>query len=156
EKLRNQRRAAEQASVVHHHSAPPAPSAPPSARIPINSGFGNGLYPSIPQPMASMADTYSSMGMASYSMANNMASNSCLQQQAAAAAAASSYSCMLPPGPGRGYDPIGLGGYSRQSCPSAAQVHAMQTVNGQFGGVNNPATSTVMMPCNLIMVIFSS
>ncbi|CAG2162807.1 unnamed protein product [Oppiella nova] len=90
--------------------------------------------------MASMADTYSSMGMTSYSMANNMASNSCLQQQAAAAAAASSYSCMLPPGPGRGYDPITLGGYSRPSCPSAAQVHAMQ--NGQFGGVNNPANST--------------
>jgi hypothetical protein len=84
----------------------------------------------------------SSMGMSSYSMANNMNANSCLQQQAAAAAAASSYSCMLPPGPGRGYDPITLGGYSRPSCPSAAQVHAMQTVNGQFAGVNNPTTST--------------
>ena len=81
------------------------------------------------------------MGMSSYSMANNMTSNSCLQQQAAAAAAASSYSCMLPPGPGRGYD-IGLGGYARPSCPSAAQVHAMQSMNGQFGGGNNPTTST--------------
>lgn len=81
------------------------------------------------------------MGMPSYSMANNMNPNSCLQQQAAAAAA-SSYSCMLPPGPGRAYDPITLGGYSRPSCPSAAQVHAMQTVNGQFAAVNNPATST--------------
>ncbi|XP_054158846.1 paired box protein Pax-6-like isoform X2 [Oppia nitens] len=136
----------------HHHShhsnnpgMPSAGTAPTSRHIPINpSGFANSLYSSIPQPMAaSMADTYSSMGMTSYSMAaNNMASNSCLQQQAAAAAAASSYSCMLPPGPGRGYDPIGLGGYSRPPCPSAAQVHAMQSVNGQFGSVNNPATST--------------
>lgn len=138
EKLRNQRRAAEQAAVIHSTPSP----ATATSRLPINTGFGNSLYPTIPQPMVSMADTYSSMGMSSYSMANNMNANSCLQQQAAAAAAASSYSCMLPPAPGRGYDPITLGGYSRPSCPSAAQVHAMQSVNGQFGSVNNPTTST--------------
>jgi len=133
EKLRNQRRAAEQA-VAHTNVsvAAAAANASVASRLPINSGFANSLYSGIPQPM-SMADTYSSMPMPSYSMANNMTTNSCLQQQA------SSYSCMLPPGPGRGYDHLTLGGYSRPSCPSA---HAMQTVNGQFGAVNNPANST--------------
>lgn len=84
-----------------------------------------------------------SMGMSSYSMANNMANaNQCLQQQAAA------YSFMHHPSAHGGhgarnpYDPIGLG-YSRHSaCPSAAQMHAMQSVNSQFGSVNNSANST--------------
>ncbi|GFG30847.1 hypothetical protein Cfor_10262, partial [Coptotermes formosanus] len=48
EKLRNQRRAAEQVGV-----SPPAPA----GRLPINSGF-NSMYSSIPQPIATMADTY--------------------------------------------------------------------------------------------------
>lgn len=48
EKLRNQRRAVEQVAV-----SPPAPS----GRLPINSGF-NSMYSSIPQPIATMADTY--------------------------------------------------------------------------------------------------
>lgn len=48
EKLRNQRRAVEQVAV-----SPPAPS---SLR-PINSGF-NSMYSSIPQPIATMAETY--------------------------------------------------------------------------------------------------
>lgn len=80
------------------------------------------------------------MGMSSYTMSNNMANaNQCLQQQAAA------YSFMHPPThasiAGRNpYDHIGLG-YSRHStCPSAAQMHAMQSVNGQFG--NNSTSST--------------
>lgn len=72
------------------------------------------------------------MQMPSYSMANNMTSNSCLQQQASQA-----YSCMLPPGPGRGYEPLTLSGYPRPGCPTA-----MQSVNGQFGSVNNPTNST--------------
>jgi paired box protein 6 len=55
EKLRNQRRAAEQAAVVHHSTPSPATA---TSRLPINSGFANSLYPTIPQPMASMADTY--------------------------------------------------------------------------------------------------
>lgn len=65
--------------------------------------------------------------------------NQCLQQQAAA------YSFMHPPTHAsitarNPYDHIGLG-YSRHStCPSAAQMHAMQTVNGQFG--NNTTSST--------------
>lgn len=48
EKLRNQRRAVEQVAV-----------SPPSSagRLPINSGF-NSMYSSIPQPIATMADTY--------------------------------------------------------------------------------------------------
>ncbi|XP_031341932.1 paired box protein Pax-6 isoform X4 [Photinus pyralis] len=63
EKLRNQRRAVEQVAVTPPSSA---------ARIPINSGF-NSMYSSIPQPIATMTDTYSSMpgGL----------SSSCLQQR---------------------------------------------------------------------------
>lgn len=57
EKLRNQRRAAEQASVSHGGNSPAAAAAAAS-RLPINSGFPNSLYPSIPQPMASMGDSY--------------------------------------------------------------------------------------------------
>ena len=84
--------------------------------------------------------------MSSYTMSNNMAhANQCLQQQAAA------YSFMPHPpthgshsarNPYGSIDPIGLG-YSRHStCPSAAQMHAMQSVNGQFGAVNNTTNST--------------
>lgn len=48
EKLRNQRRAVEQVTV-----SPPVST----GRLPINSGF-NSMYSSIPQPIATMADTY--------------------------------------------------------------------------------------------------
>nr|CAD7392662.1 unnamed protein product [Timema cristinae] len=51
EKLRNQRRAVDQVGV-----SPPAPT----SRLPINSGF-NSMYSSIPQPIATMADTYRSV-----------------------------------------------------------------------------------------------
>ncbi|XP_067124803.1 paired box protein Pax-6-like isoform X1 [Centruroides vittatus] len=128
EKLRNQRRAAEQAAV--------SVTSPTPARLSINSGFPNALYPTIGQPMASMAETYSSLPtMPSYSMANNMATSSCLQQQT------SSYSCMLPPGGTRAYDPLSLGNYSRSSCPTA-QPHMMQSVNGQFTTVNNGSAAS--------------
>ncbi|XP_046917851.2 uncharacterized protein LOC124498175 isoform X3 [Dermatophagoides farinae] len=112
-----------------------------TSRIPISTSFANhSLYPTIPQPMPSMTDTYGSMGMSSYTMSNNMANaNQCLQQQAAAysfmhhPSTHSSHSARNP------YDTIGLS-YSRHSgCPSAAaaQMHAMQSVNGQFNHVNN-------------------
>nr|CAD7439999.1 unnamed protein product [Timema bartmani] len=79
EKLRNQRRAVDQVGV-----SPPAPT----SRLPINSGF-NSMYSSIPQPIATMADTYSYPYM-SYnplssvcSMSNSLSSmsGSCLQQR---------------------------------------------------------------------------
>ncbi|XP_018335690.1 paired box protein Pax-6-like [Agrilus planipennis] len=63
EKLRNQRRAVDQVAV-----SPPVST----ARLPINSGF-NSMYSSIPQPIATMADTYSSM--------SGSLSSSCLQQR---------------------------------------------------------------------------
>jgi len=78
--------------------------------------------------------------MPAYSMASNMAQNSCLQQQAT-----SSYSCMLPPGSVRGYDPLSLGSYSRgTSCPTAPQpTHpSIQSLNGQFNSVNSGSSST--------------
>lgn len=85
--------------------------------------------------------------MSSYSMSNNMAANAnqCLQQQAAA------YSFMHHHHPSshaahpsrNPYDSIGLGSYSRHpSCPSTAQMHAMQSVNGQFGSGHNGTSST--------------
>lgn len=81
EKLRNQRRAAEShqsvvgvghSNLTNHHSvssvssavnnaaaAAASVAAASAARLPINSGFPNSLYPSIPQPMtASMAESY--------------------------------------------------------------------------------------------------
>ncbi|XP_022246890.1 paired box protein Pax-6-like isoform X2 [Limulus polyphemus] len=128
EKLRNQRRAAEQAAAAAANTAP--------ARLPLNAGFPNALYPSIGQPMASMTDTYSSIPpMSTYSMSNNMGPSSCLQQQAP------SYSCMLPPGSARSYDPLSLGSYSRPSCPTA-QPYVMQPVNGQFHTVNNASAGS--------------
>ncbi|XP_023216603.1 paired box protein Pax-6-like [Centruroides sculpturatus] len=48
EKLRNQRRAAEQAAVV----------TPSAGRLPLNGTFANSMYPSIGQPMGGMGDTY--------------------------------------------------------------------------------------------------
>ncbi|XP_054715164.1 paired box protein Pax-6-like [Uloborus diversus] len=127
EKLRNQRRAAEQVA-----SAP--------GRIPLNSPFANSLYPTIAQSMASMPDTYRS-GMASMpTYSSSMAPSSCLQQQTA------SYSCMLPPPPGgppRAYDPLSLGNYTRS--PAAPQTpHAMQpsAVNSQFSNNGTAAAST--------------
>ncbi|XP_046665261.1 paired box protein Pax-6 isoform X1 [Homalodisca vitripennis] len=68
EKLRNQRRGAE--PVTSSAASPPAPG----ARLPVNSGF-NSMYTSIPQPIATMADTYNSMSSNLSSM-----SGSCLQQ----------------------------------------------------------------------------
>ena len=145
EKLRNQRRVTEHTPPVVHNSSTPVTA---HSRLPINTGFANPLYPSMPQPMvsmASMADTYSSMPMPSYTMSSSMGSNPCLQQQASAAAA-SSYPCMLPPGAGRGYDPIGLSGYSRPSGPSAAQMHAMQSVRADSSPLPTALTIPPVFP----------
>ncbi|XP_076273691.1 paired box 6 protein twin of eyeless isoform X1 [Rhynchophorus ferrugineus] len=67
EKLRNQRRSVDQVGTV----SPPVPT----SRLSINSGF-NSMYSSIPQPIATMADSYSPM-------AGGLTS-SCLQQRDAA------------------------------------------------------------------------
>uniref|UniRef100_A0A1B6D7L7 Paired box protein Pax-6 n=1 Tax=Clastoptera arizonana TaxID=38151 RepID=A0A1B6D7L7_9HEMI len=69
EKLRNQRRGTEPVTTSATAS-PPAPG----ARLPVNTGF-NSMYSSIPQPIATMADNYSSMSSTLSSM-----SGSCLQQ----------------------------------------------------------------------------
>ncbi|XP_014229940.1 paired box protein Pax-6-like isoform X2 [Trichogramma pretiosum] len=57
-------------------SAPPAAS-PATPRLPLNAGF-NTMYSSIPQPIATMPDTYSPM---SSSLGSSMG-GSCLQQRA--------------------------------------------------------------------------
>nr|BAM74253.1 Pax-6 variant form3 [Idiosepius paradoxus] len=88
EKLRNQRREAANGST----------------RLPINSSFPHSMYPTINQPLASMAESYRDLkgwdvasGLGSmptvpnYSLSNNITGNpACLQSNA------SSYSCMLP------------------------------------------------------------
>ncbi|XP_014209699.1 paired box protein Pax-6-like [Copidosoma floridanum] len=83
EKLRNQRRASVDTVVggassasSGNGSAPPA-ATPATPRIPLNAGF-NTMYSSIPQPIATMPDTYSSM---SSSLGGSMG-GSCLQQRA--------------------------------------------------------------------------
>ncbi|RWS30430.1 paired box protein Pax-6-like protein [Leptotrombidium deliense] len=149
EKLRNQRKAAEQSALAASATSPAAAAAAAAAvsassRIPINTGFPSSFYPSIPHPMAgSVSDTYSSItSMPTYSMATNMAQSSCLQQQGAG-----SYSCMLPPGSGRSYDPLNLGSYSRSSCPSAPQAtHPVQPLNGQFNTVNSSSSTGLISP----------
>ncbi|XP_054256838.1 paired box protein Pax-6-like isoform X3 [Macrosteles quadrilineatus] len=68
EKLRNQRRGGD--PVTTSAGSPPAPGTP---RLPVNSGAPfNSMYSSIPQPIATMADTYNGMS-------SNL-SSSCLQQ----------------------------------------------------------------------------
>lgn len=61
EKLRNQRRAAVDQVVAggsggSSGTAPPA-ATPATPRLPLNAGF-NAMYSSIPQPIATMPDTY--------------------------------------------------------------------------------------------------
>ncbi|OAD62381.1 Paired box protein Pax-6 [Eufriesea mexicana] len=82
EKLRNQRRAAVDQVVGGGSSGGGSSTAPPAAtpatpRLPLNAGF-NAMYSSIPQPIATMPDTYSSM---SSSLGGSMG-GSCLQQRA--------------------------------------------------------------------------
>ncbi|XP_073999348.1 paired box 6 protein twin of eyeless isoform X2 [Rhodnius prolixus] len=68
EKLRNQRRGGS-GEVVGSSASPPAPA----SRLNINSGF-NAMYSSIPQPISTMAE--------SYSTSLTSMSSSCLQQAA--------------------------------------------------------------------------
>nr|CAH7754110.1 unnamed protein product [Callosobruchus chinensis] len=128
EKLRNQRRSVDQVGTV----SPPVSA----ARLPINSGF-NSMYSSIPQPIATMADTYSSM--------QNGLSSSCLQQQrdAAAAAAAAGYPYMFPDPlhslgpsytPPRGCNPAGAhapqpSAHPAYAAAAAAAANAPQGAN---------------------------
>nr|KAF7422094.1 hypothetical protein H0235_009930 [Vespula pensylvanica] len=82
EKLRNQRRAAVDQVVGGGSGGGSSSAAPPAAtpatpRLPLNAGF-NAMYSSIPQPIATMPDTYSSM---SGSLGGSMG-GSCLQQRA--------------------------------------------------------------------------
>ncbi|KAG8195109.1 hypothetical protein JTE90_013586 [Oedothorax gibbosus] len=128
EKLRNQRRAAEQAVVTS--SAP--------GRLPLNSGFPNSLYPGIGQT-PTMAETYSTLPtMPTYS--TNMTPSSCLQQQTP------SYSCMLPPGGGRGYDPLSLGNYTRPPACPTAQSHMQPPVNSQFTNNGSAGSTGLISP----------
>ncbi|XP_077286439.1 paired box 6 protein twin of eyeless [Arctopsyche grandis] len=72
EKLRTQRRGGSTSGggAEQGGGSPPAP--PPPPRLNLNAGF-NSMYPSIPQPIATMADSYSSM--------SSGLSSSCLQQR---------------------------------------------------------------------------
>ncbi|GAB6020727.1 hypothetical protein CHUAL_003391 [Chamberlinius hualienensis] len=122
EKLRNQRRAAEQAAAAVTSSVP--------TRLPINPAFPNGIYPGMGQPICSIAtDSYSTIPpVPTFSMSNNM-SGSCLQQRETP-----SYSCMLPGVAARAYDHLSLSSYTRPPC-NPGSGHMMQPMNGQFGGM---------------------
>ncbi|GLH01944.1 Uncharacterized protein GBIM_08003 [Gryllus bimaculatus] len=121
EKLRNQRRAVEQVGV-----SPPAPT----GRLPINSGF-NSMYSSIPQPIATMAETYSSMSNSLGSM-----SSSCLQQRdAAAAAAASTYPYMF-------HDPLHSLGSTYNHSRAVAAVSGVSAACNPAAAHSQSAIST--------------
>nr|BAM74251.1 Pax-6 variant form1 [Idiosepius paradoxus] len=139
ERLRNQRREAANGST----------------RLPINSSFPHSMYPTINQPLASMAESYRDLkgwdvagGLGSmptvpnYSLSNNITGNpACLQSNA------SSYSCMLPDyvsGTARRYDPLSLSNYSRSSCNPAAGMQSHMTphsTNGASTGLISPGVS---------------
>ncbi|XP_065346812.1 paired box protein Pax-6-like isoform X3 [Cloeon dipterum] len=78
EKLRNQRRSVDPVggTTTPSGSAAAAAAAAAATRLPINPAGFNSMYPSIPQPISTMADTYSSMSTSLSSM-----SGSCLQQR---------------------------------------------------------------------------
>ncbi|CAG9571849.1 unnamed protein product [Danaus chrysippus] len=110
EKLRSQRRDA------------PASPAPP-ARLPLNGGF-NSMYSPIPQPIATMTDTYSSM--------SSGLSSSCLQQRE----------------PGYPYmfgDVLSSGGYR---APAAHQQHAAYSQT-QGGGSTGVISAGVSVPVQI-------
>ncbi|CAG9136731.1 unnamed protein product [Plutella xylostella] len=115
EKLRSQRR-----------DAPaPSPPAPPAPRIPLNGGF-NSMYSPIPQPIATMADTYSSM--------SSGLTSSCLQQREGA------YPYMFG-------DVLGGGGYSR--APAAHQQHSAYSqpqAPGSTGVISAGVSVPVQIP----------
>ncbi|XP_074605450.1 paired box protein Pax-6-like isoform X2 [Brevipalpus obovatus] len=140
ERLRSQRKGSGSDQTVLGTSSSPvtaaaaAAAATASSRIHVNSAFPNTFYPSIPHPMGSDSPYSSITSMPTYSMAQNMAQNSCLQQPGSG----STYSCMLPPAGMRGYDPLSLGNYSRASgCGSVTgqPTHPGQNLC-QFGNVN--------------------
>ncbi|XP_052744593.1 paired box protein Pax-6 isoform X3 [Bicyclus anynana] len=112
EKLRSQRR-----------DAPASPPAPP-ARLPLNGGF-NSMYSPIPQPIATMGDTYSSM--------SGGLSSSCLQQRD------SGYPYMFG-------DVLGSGGYSR--APAAHQQHAAYS-QPQAAGSTGVISAGVSVPVQI-------
>lgn len=140
EKLRTQRRSVDQTGTVggtttgnngnnstinggnvNNSGSPPAPATVP--RLPLNSGF-NSMYPSIPQPIATMAEGYSPMASSLGSMGS-----SCLQQR-------DSYPYMF-------HDPLSLSTpyatHPRTPCNPAA-AHQQPPQHGAYG--SNPGNST--------------
>ncbi|XP_044254191.1 paired box protein Pax-6 isoform X1 [Tribolium madens] len=114
EKLRNQRRAVDQVGAV----------SPPSSagRLPINSGF-NSMYSSIPQPIATMADTYSSM--------SGGLSSSCLQQRDA-----TGYPYMF-------HDPLhslSSSYNSRATACNPAVAHTQPTTHPSYASATTPTS----------------
>ncbi|CAH0560306.1 unnamed protein product [Brassicogethes aeneus] len=119
EKLRNQRRVVDQ---VTGGVSPPAPT----GRLPINSGF-NSMYSSIPQPIATMADTYSSM--------QSGLSSSCLQQREAA------YPYMF-------HDPLHTlsSSYNSRAAAAAcnpAAAHSQPSTHPSYGAAGPPTSVPV-------------
>jgi len=107
------------ASVTSASSA--AASAAMASRFSFQSGF-NSMYPSIPQPIGSMADSYSSMG----SSLSTMSAQSCLQQQRDA------YPYMFH------HDPLS----SLASASYGRSCGAAQSAQSHMGGYGSSLSST--------------
>lgn len=102
----------------------PGPAPTPVTRLPFNTGF-NSMYPSIPQPIGTMADTYrshcSSMGSSLSSM-----TSSCLQDRSSAGSAYP-YSMFH-------HDPLSsLSSPYGRSCGVASQSSAMASHMSSYG-----------------------
>lgn len=134
------------ASVSSHSSAAmAAANAMAASRLPFNSTGFNSMYPSIPQPIGSMADSYSSMGGSLGSMSAASAQSAqaaCLQAQqqrdAAAHAAAAYYPSMFH------HDPLGsLSATYGRSCGSVTSAHqSSAAANSHMGGYGSGLSSS--------------
>ncbi|KAK3580903.1 hypothetical protein CHS0354_008190 [Potamilus streckersoni] len=120
-----------------------------SSRIPLNSGFPNGMYSTL-QSIGQVPDSYrfcnspqsSIATVPSYSLSNNLQPNpACLQSSNT-----SSYSCMLPDYSGRSYDPLSLSAYSRPSCNPAAGIQSHMAHSSHNGLISPGVSVPIQVP----------
>ncbi|XP_055857754.1 paired box protein Pax-6 isoform X3 [Episyrphus balteatus] len=120
----------------HTNSASPLLQAV-APRLPLNSGF-NSMYSSIPQPIATMAENYSSMTSSLGSM-----TTSCLQQR-------DSYPYMF-------HDPLSLGSpyaaHSRTPCNPAAAHQQPPPQHAAYGGGSGASSTDPFHPSLFLGVI---
>eukprot|EP00095_Tigriopus_kingsejongensis_P004955 maker-scaffold96_size378025-snap-gene-0.17 protein:Tk04955 transcript:maker-scaffold96_size378025-snap-gene-0.17-mRNA-1 annotation:"paired box protein pax-6-like isoform x1" len=104
-----------------------------ASRLPFQSSF-NSMYPSIPQPIGSMADSYCPSSFSS--SLSSMSAQTCLQQQRDAAAY--SYSMFH-------HDPLSLSSYGR-SCGAAQTNPHMANYGSSLSGGAHSSAQGVLSP----------